>query len=179
MGITAKIIQDDNPESPREWNNLGTMACWHRRYDLGDEQPDVSPEDYFEDLDVAVWVPLYLYDHGGITMNTTGFHCPWDSGQVGVIYVTRDKLIAEYGDDGPDSIENARRLLVSEVEVYDQYLRGDVYGFIIELDEEHEDSCFGFFGADPEENGMLDHVPDEHRQLLIDAYERGVEYPSW
>ena len=28
-------------------------------------------------------LPLYLYDHSGITMNTTGFSCPWDSGQVG------------------------------------------------------------------------------------------------
>ena len=31
---------------------------------------------------VAIVQPLYLYDHGGITMNTTGFSCSWDSGQV-------------------------------------------------------------------------------------------------
>ena len=27
--------------------------------------------------DNVVCLPLYLYDHGGITMNTTGFACSW------------------------------------------------------------------------------------------------------
>ena len=31
-----KVEQDDMTESPREWDNLGTMVCWHRNYDLGD-----------------------------------------------------------------------------------------------------------------------------------------------
>ena len=35
-------------------------------------------------------LPLYLYDHSGITMNTTGFSCPWDSGQVGWIYAFKE-----------------------------------------------------------------------------------------
>ena len=37
-----------------------------------------------------VILSLYLYDHSGITMNTTGFSCPWDSGQVGWIYADAD-----------------------------------------------------------------------------------------
>ena len=35
-----------------------------------------------EQMDGMVILPLYLYDHSGITMNTCGFSCPWDSGQV-------------------------------------------------------------------------------------------------
>ena len=27
-GHTLKIIQDDYPESPREWDNFGTMVYW-------------------------------------------------------------------------------------------------------------------------------------------------------
>ena len=30
-GHTIKIFHDPDPESPREWSNLGTLICWHRR----------------------------------------------------------------------------------------------------------------------------------------------------
>ena len=32
-----EIFDDLNPCSPREFDNLGTMVCFHRRYDLGDQ----------------------------------------------------------------------------------------------------------------------------------------------
>ena len=32
--IVAKIYLDESPESPRTWDNLGTMLCFHTRYDL-------------------------------------------------------------------------------------------------------------------------------------------------
>lgn len=36
-GNILEIIQDENPSNPRtEWDNLGTMVCWHNRYHLGD-----------------------------------------------------------------------------------------------------------------------------------------------
>jgi hypothetical protein len=40
------------------------------------------------------------------------------------------------------------KYLTGEVETYDQYLTGEVYGFTIEKgeDEEHVDSCWGFYG---------------------------------
>ena len=55
----------------------------------------------------------------------------------------------------------------SEVQIYDQYLRGDVYGYnlyqadppIGEEDEpewEEIDSCWGFYGTDIIENGIAD-----------------------
>ena len=38
-----------------------------------------------------VILPLYLFDHSGITMNTTGFNCRWDSGVVGWVYANHDE----------------------------------------------------------------------------------------
>jgi len=169
------------------------MVCWHRRYNLGDEQPDYSPQEFgwrvmAEDNvipnDIApehvqAWLdkhyiilPLYLYDHSGITMSTGQFTCPWDSGQVGYIYA---KLGAE-GMDAP----SIRACLESEVAVYDQYLRGDVYGFIVEERDaeeyedddagwEHTDSCYGFYGSNPRDNGMAEHMDPETLALAIDA----------
>ena len=183
-----RLVQDENPESPREWSNLGTMACFHKRYCLGDRDIPFSSdqfdswaemEDYiWKDLDAAVVLPLYLYDHSGITMNTTGFSCPWDSGQVGFIYVTRDKIMEEYGVKSirQELKEKVEKMLVSEVETYDQYLTGDVYGFeivkIVKCDhghehEEQEDSCWGFFGDDIKENGILDHVSPEDAKVIL------------
>ena len=36
-GGRIKIEPDDDPESPRAMDNTGIMACWHRRYTLGDD----------------------------------------------------------------------------------------------------------------------------------------------
>jgi hypothetical protein len=156
-----KIEHDCDPQSPREWDNLGTMVCWHRNYNLGDEQPSEDPQEYIDELAPHVALPLYLYDHGGITMSTGSFACPWDSGQVGFIYVSIAKVKAEYGW----KVLTAKRrkqieqYLRNEVQTYDHYLRGDVYGFTVEQWDgagwDNEDSCWGFFGDDVNESGMM------------------------
>ena len=196
-GHTIKIIHDPDIESPRDWDNLGTMACWHRRYTLGDEQPseswplylarlvnDLYQDDYkahrlyreagesWDDLygmseswiehrwlddsgqllDAismkAVILPLYLYDHSGITMNTTGFHCPWDSGQVGVVHADLESTRKEYGRKRVTRAlrERVAEQLRREVAVYDDYLTGNCYGYVVEKDSEEVDSCWGFLG---------------------------------
>lgn len=38
-GFNINIYQEDMAEDPRNWENLGIMACWHSRYDLGDDSP--------------------------------------------------------------------------------------------------------------------------------------------
>lgn len=152
-GLTVKLIHDEDCASPRENDNLGTMVCWHRRYTLGDVQPTEDPETYLETLkadygELPIVLPLYLYDHSGITMRTSSFSCPWDSGQVGFIYVTAAKLKAEYGD-APDAIERATKYLIGEVEEYASFIEGDCYGYIVEdPDGEQLDSCWGFIGFD-------------------------------
>ena len=137
-GITGKVEQDEDAFSPREWDNMGTMVCWHRGHNLGDEQPKCSPDEY--DLpDDVIKLPLYLYDHSGITMSTSPFSCPWDSGQVGFIY-------CEKGKEGM-SDEAITKCLEGEVEEYDNYLTGNVWGYVIEDSQGEElDSCWGFIG---------------------------------
>jgi hypothetical protein len=157
----VKIYQDDMAESPREWDNLGTMVCFHRRYNLGDKHTmTVEEAKAFVNRKDVISLPLYLYDHSGITMNTTGFSCPWDSGQVGFIYVTREKVRKEYGKKAisPKLLARVLGYLKAEVEVYDSYLTGDVYGFktFDKAGNELDNSCWGFFGHDFKENGLLE-----------------------
>ncbi len=173
-------------------DNLGRMVCFHSRYDLlGDEPRYESPKHFLMDVltqfgegedkidedwydedfiakylgklqKYAIALPLYLYDHSGITMNTTGFCCPWDSGQVGWIYVSKEAVKREWGWKKltKKRIRKIEGILRSEVETYDYYLTGDIYGYTIEAKENQkeitcDDSCWGFYGYDHEKSGLL------------------------
>ncbi len=81
-------------------------------------------------------------------MNTVGFHCPWDSGQVGWIHVD---LAAIREDHGCQRVSPALRRKVEElrqeVSTYDDYLTGNCFGYVLETrDGEEVDSCWGFIG---------------------------------
>jgi len=258
----VRVIRDSGPESPRDWDNLGTMVCWHRNYSLGDfEKTDkgrrAKPKyetsaymfldilrdaeaslevlrpvilqlikdpdnrwrykqywlddaredkqqawlDFIDDRitygynskehralaqaasEVAYILPLYLYDHSGITMNTSGFNDRWDSGMVGYIFLTHKRFDEEtsWKDETLEAKkQHAERVLKGEVETYDQYLRGDIYGFVAEkasvceccstVEWEETDSCWGFYGTD-EDNGMKDHLSPEYHEALKAALE--------
>lgn len=185
------LWQDRDADDPRTWDNFGVMACWHRRYNLGDKNPYDTPKDLLEALAEGagmdwekardagrddllaflekkhfVILSLYLYDHSGITMNTGGFSCPWDSGQVGWIYATPDAIRENWGRKRitRQLLAHAEKLLEAEASTYSKYLEGDVWGFTC-LDEGGEivDSCGGFYGSDPKTNGMMDYIPEEYR----------------
>jgi hypothetical protein len=165
--MTVKIMPDSEPLDPRkEFDNVGIMVCWHKKYSLGDIQPKEDPMEYLRQImenrvysetrkwipdDISeedikkymdkhfVMLPLYLMDHSGLSISTGSFGCPWDSGQVGFIYVDKDSK--DYDD--------LTAGLTSEVDIYNKFLSGDVWGYDIENgDGDVVDSCFGFYGFD-------------------------------
>lgn len=170
----AEILYDENADDPRSWyDHIGKMVCMHKQYRLGDKQ--LSPNDFdcweqvgnylVEECDAKVILPLYLYDHSGITMSVGSFNDRWDSGQVGFIYVDRATCIREFGEKF--SVDKIEEILKDEVKEYDYYLTGQVYWYRIfekeecvetcphcneiirKEDEEIEiDSCGGFYGLD-------------------------------
>jgi len=167
QGHVIKIYHDPDAESPREWSNLGKLICWHRRYRLGDSHRFDSPKAFLRDLaDVsdqndlsmdqlreraerkAILLPVFLYDHSGLAMNTIGFHCPWDSGHVGFVYATLEAVRTEFGVKRVTKAlrEKAEDILRGEIATYDAYLGGRVYGYVIEQDGEEVDACWGFVG---------------------------------
>lgn len=156
-GYTIKIYQDDNTDSPRDWSNLGKMICFHRRYELGDKH-DTSVEDVqalIKRQDI-IWLPLFLYDHSGISMSTSRsypFNDPWDSGQVGIIYVDKATIRKEYSVKHifKNTLDKALNCLRGEVETYDKFLTGEVYGYVIEDEQGNNiDSCWGFYDTPQE-----------------------------
>lgn len=158
-GKEIEIYYDEDPLNPRtEFDNLGTMICFHNRYKLGDEHKyDIDETKVMFEDKKNIALPLYLYDHSEITMNTTGFSCPWDSGQVGIIFVTKETIRKEYGWTKITKQRHEKILsyLIGEVAIYDDYLTGNVYGY-----ETDDDSCSGFFGNDHEKSGLLEYAED-------------------
>ena len=142
-GYRIEIVADPEPESPRQWcESLGVMKCRHRRYNLGDKDAEDLPDEVPENW---VVLDLYLYDHSGITMATHPFSCPWDSGKVGVIYATSDKIKEWYGEVTKETMEKAMEALEQEVKTYDQFLTGQVWGYRVMEGDEEKDSCWGFY----------------------------------
>ena len=177
-----EIFDDLNPCSPREFDNLGTMVCFHRRYDLRDEtelkSSDFSSweelESYlYKEEDALIAIPVFMYDHSGLWINTTGFSCPWDSGQVGYIYISKEKVRREYSCKriSKKLKKMIREMLCSEVDLYNDYLCGNVYGFTLtdkENAEEIDSSC-GFYGTDYIENGIFDYVSSYFTKAELEA----------
>jgi hypothetical protein len=156
-GYYIKIHYDACAESPREWGNIGTIACFHNRYEIGDKH-NLSTDEIIEIVkrkDVLS-LPIYLYDHSGITINTAPFACKWDSMQIGYIYVDKERLKKERLDKCED--KEIYKYLNSEVKTYDNYLRGEVYYYNIiaktkcnvceHVEEEIVDSCSGYYEYD-------------------------------
>jgi len=113
-----------------------------------------------------VVLPVYMYDHSGIALSTGPFGCMWDSGQIGWIVCDNDTIKSEFGGDR----DKAEKALCSEIEVYSEYVGGNVYGYIVEErdgdDWEEVDSCYGFYGWDPDTNGMKDYLGDDYANIV-------------
>ena len=154
------------------------MVCFHKRADLGDEHDYEDKNEFIYDLLRKVFKSnakveeiierenersrtemeadnnlfesishkyvvkkLYLYQHGGMTMSLNPFHCPWDSGVVGWIYVDKKKAQKEYKLLSNERIE-------CEVDLYDKYIRGNVYAYLLFEDDDVVDGCSGFFNIE-------------------------------
>lgn len=164
-GYTINVRCDNIAESPREWDNLGTITAWHRNYNLSDERHNYDVETFVEEVvndKNTISLPLYIYEHGGIALSTAPFSCRWDSGQVGWIHVSKDKIRKEYGVTRITKkvLERVLKVLESEVDTYGKYVNGEVYGFeILDADGEYIDSCWGFIG-DSDDKYMLETARD-------------------
>lgn len=176
-GHHINIYYDESPESPRKWSNLGTFYTAHPRYQTEEdfyqhfEQEDVFDEyrdflDSFEKTYIAL--KIYLYDHSGLTISSVPFSCQWDSGWFGIVAVSIEQVKKEYGWK---VLTQSRRkkieeYLQNEIDTYNEYLHGEVYGFQItpeDDDTEILDSCWGFFG-----NDGLDQLKSECRAFIDD-----------
>ena len=88
-----------------------------------------------------MFMPLSIYDHSGITMyignSLDHYDGQFDCSNVGFIYVNKNEVARNVNVTNKNWKWAAELVMRLEVEVYDQYLKGYCYGYIIEeLDQE-------------------------------------------
>lgn len=154
-GDICRIVLRDliGTDSYAEANRLYTRAEEQENEDL-----------YVKFLDkYTFYLPVFMYEHSGATISTTPFSCPWDSGQIGVIFITKEKFKKEFGVKILSSKQKRRAefYLKCEIDTLDSYVRGSVYGAVLkDKDEETIESCWGFYGDNILLSGVFDYARD-------------------
>ena len=133
--------------------------------------------------DTLAALPLWIYEHSGITIScgdrTYPYNDQFDSGHLGWGYCTR-KALEDIGLDIDDKTwrDEAVKQIRGTVKTYDQYLTGDVWWYsLLESDVPFEtateqddwdevDSCGNYYGSDLFESGIAENMAGNG---LIDA----------
>ena len=171
--IKLKIKQDSTPDSPREWDNLGSFYTTKNNPYIGREI-EIEDFDFGSDADSDterlsklgyIAIPVSVYDHSSWTV-FTGVTNGWDSGCIGFYVVSKEK-IREYFECKRISkklLERVKNVLENEVKTFDRYIQGEVWGFEITKDGEYLDGCWGFYEEDdfePFRDHMMSYFPSE------------------
>lgn len=148
----------DNP--CQEWDIPTTFLILHKKYSFGNEHDFKYPDDLnnhvkegLKNGTILYSKELFLYDHSGITISTSEFNDTWDSGQIGYVVIYKDQanLIGLPND------ADYNEIIESDVELVDNYIRGEVYCFLIKnSNNDIIDTCSGFYGCDHDKSGLLD-----------------------
>lgn len=161
---------------------------------LGRVEPTVK--EWLASEEAIAAVPLFVYEHSGITMRTgelvwladadiersntesrnrfMGDPDGWDTSFVGFV-VVRDAHIEEAMGEGwrghrtPEWVAEA---VNGEVEEYARYLEGDCYGYVVAEDTPFHDSCWGFIGFKYAKEEANRAASDAAEQIANEAREK-------
>lgn len=163
--IEVKI--DEDPDSPRTWDENSHMVTHHKSYTLPWEINTPNSEfdswdeiesHIMENYDVEYILPVSMTDHSGLSFYT-GITNGWDCGQIGFIFITKDQF---------KEFENitAKELLESRIKEYNAWSNSDVYSFVLiqlktceccnHTSEEVIESCGGYFFYEDIESNLKD-----------------------
>lgn len=155
-GQRLKIYYDRDTESPRKWDNLGTMVCLPQD-DYGSIEVQLGTRDACDEYaeDAVVALPVYAY-YERIEAGDREVKVPhWDDNQIGYIIATEERIKGMY-DTRPSKKQIIGRLR-SEIDTYGRFAWGEVYRYklygieVCSMGHGHEnlaDSCGGFYSIE-------------------------------
>ena len=129
-GHTINVYPDEGVGNPlHEHDLMCTFVSFHSNYNLGNTKDFKTRGDFLEfweeNIRDLIVLPLYIYDHSGITISTGEFSCPWDSGQFGWVFYDRrnDK------NEGYSNYTKAQiiKIMKDTVKYIDYYVSGQCY----------------------------------------------------
>lgn len=124
-----------------------------------------------------VWRPISIYDHSGVSiwLGGTAGHVDarWDCSTIGFAYVEKCTADKEYipTEEYKTWQEWANHVMEAEMDVYDDYVEGNCYGWSIkDENDDAVDSCSGYYGTDYDEEykeceGIIDaHIEKREKE---------------
>ncbi len=181
---SLKIYYDEIGDNPiKDWGLPITVDLFGRYEHLGSDYRAkdyegfkyLREDEYLRKLkkierEGGIVLPVYAYEHSGIVFKTYPFSCPWDSGQAGFIYITKEQITEGLGYKPGEKGRRiaAKEYLKTQVAMLSAYANGEVYGFVLEDEEGEEvDSCWGFFCT-----GRFSDVIDDMKDCIEEKYHR-------
>lgn len=172
-GYKTKITYYELEENPRTWDNIGEIHIMRQNH-LGDflGTNDESYGDRDElievieklEKDMAIILPIYLYQHGCVKMRTEG-NGDWDTSHIGFIVATRESIRKAYHVKRiSDKRWNmALAELKAEIEYLSDWMNGEIYDIIL---------------YDPADNKVEEEFPFIvfGRDLNTDLTDQRIEY---
>lgn len=143
------IERDEHASSPSEWRDTSLfLVANHRQFYVpvpGEKKlPQYGNEvaDRFAKTHHIFGLEAYI--HSGVVLALRGEgNFPdrmWDVSQLGYVFVSK----AEWKNKA-----DARKAALALIEEWNQYLSGDVWGYIVQDDEGNDlESCWGFYGEE-------------------------------
>ena len=102
--------------------------------------------------------PILSYDHGNIHYYLGDKLDSWDGRVSGFAWVEKFKVYQEFGVSKISSklVEHLKSHIISDLEFYNKYVRGDSYGFeLYDSNGKFMDSCYGLYEKEGEPNYLF------------------------
>jgi len=176
--LTLRVVQDDSGiGNPRENANVGVIVSWNRD-GFGEDHVDGGYIDAYgstrnyliasHDALAETIVPLRFVDYGG-GWPGTALRVISDLEEAdGAIFATPASI--EMTGCPPERVDEGLR---AEVKEYEQWMQGDVYGYVVEHDGEVLDSCWGYIGDTEypmEEARRVAESSPEYQRAVVAAF---------
>lgn len=129
--------------------------------------------------DPLIGLPVYVYEHGQVSMSTSAFSCPWDSGQSGFIYITPKTALEWQGGKRltKRKIERVLKNLEAIVEEYGKWCNGECYYYTVtdeNGDKINDIGCGGYIGTEYMMECARGEIAAYHKQRVKEACERRI-----
>ncbi len=171
MKITVRLEHDSDTENPLDWDGSWTLYSFGRRHgnfrnpeELGlsleqdsDGWPVVQNPGLRRKMAVGLAFFVSYYEHSGVqwSLPGEGMQCRWDSVRCAGLLVWMNKP----SDMGARTYEDRKKDARGCLEIYNSWLNGDCYYWMVEQDGDDLNSCGGYIGSDHLE-GMFDEIRD-------------------
>lgn len=151
-GHTLNVWLDTTPTSPREWSETVLFFFdnkWRgdkKEYNFMDSVEDTA--EYIAEHPNDVFLPIYIGQYETLSSEAPRYALnQYETEPDGYLWLTEQQVEEFYGEHTPETVQQAQKLLVSELTEYNHYLQGEVFGYTVTDSNGTEvDALWGHYG---------------------------------